>query len=184
MLGGRSLTDQQRELWEAWRQEPISLYRAEERLPGGRATLRDLLREEERPLEGVPVGEDVNQGDVLAGRILPVGPRRVLLSAPLVFPAEAEEELVGTLRDRYENHRQVHPDASWSQFLREDSHVFVHLALKRSGWRPSPKLHLPQESRPRAKVGASGLITLAEDEPGAPRARVEPVRPHPSRPLR
>ena len=168
LLGEQSLTETQRPLWERWRAIPINLYRVEDRAATVRVTLRDLLREAEPPVKDLMVSREIDVGDVLAARVLPTGTSHVLLAPPTVLPGDSEAEIVSLAHERYNNYRQAHPEASMDEFLRENSYMFNHYALRLSGWQPTPKLHLPGEKQPRVKVDSSGLITLAEDDQQRP----------------
>jgi hypothetical protein len=164
LLGGQSLSEGQQALWERWREIPISLYRVETRAATGRVTLRDLLREDEPQSEDLMAGDDIQVGDLLATRVLPAGSGHVLLAPPIVMSSDSQEEIISLTRDRYDNYRQAHPEASMDEFLRENSHIFNHHSLRLSGWQAAPKLHLPGEKQPKVKVDSSGLITLAEED--------------------
>lgn len=170
------LDERERALLQAWLAVPPgSAYRVEA-VEGedGTLHLQDLFAD--RWPEGVPTRVDVlapaaakvvEPGEILLGRPVPVGSTMRLSGSTVRLPGEVESALRQFIEEAEAAYKGEHPEASWSEFLRDRGYLFIHFAMR----------HAEEEGRPpvsfAAKEGAGE--TPRERRPPLPGRKVRRI---------
>jgi len=126
---GNRLSPEVRALAEAWVRSTMGCFRVTG-LPGGdRLQLYDCLRGQELEAVSAALAHNTMRGDLLIGRLYMFQGQYRLSVSTLILPAAFEDPLVQYVRRAYEVYRDLHPQASWERFLRENGHIFTAFLL-------------------------------------------------------
>jgi len=143
-----------KEILEAWAQSVSGLFRVLNRSQDN-LSLYDVLRQESLEVSDAPLARSTLSGDILTGRLFELRGTKRLSLMTLALPAAFEQDLAAYVNNAYDLYHAQHHQATWSEFLRENGHIFNAYLLSprvmslRSLIGPGTRYHDPSVSRDR-----------------------------------
>lgn len=125
-----SLSTLDHERIAAWRGSYISLYRMVGQVDQSILHIQDLLQNELLEVVDTGFGHLGLTGDLIIGRVLRSSTPPHLSWAAVLLPADMADSLASFVKGAYQQYRETHTSASWSEFLSASGYIFNHYLLK------------------------------------------------------
>jgi hypothetical protein len=108
----------------AWSASVTGLFRVLSVGAGGQLDLFDCLRRENLVVSNDMLARTAHESNLLIGRLFEMGGVKRLSLMTMILPKDYEPGLVDYVTNAYGIYHDTHPQATWSEFLRENGHIF------------------------------------------------------------
>ena len=180
-IGEDRFTEEVQDLAESWARSTIGLFRVLDMREDYGLELHDCLRGEEILVRDRTAARNGRSGDLLLGRLYELDGNNYLSPMTLILPGEYETVLVAYVSNAFELYRDVHPESTWDEFLRENGHI-LNAALLSPGagsFRhlvgPGTRFHDPATARDLLRDTTAELAREADREQAASERRQVPL---------
>jgi hypothetical protein len=144
-------------LLQAWGEVRLRPYLIEQRTKGQDLTVRDMLDEARYRVVDHAASRRLEDGEVIVGHLVPVAGDYYIVGAAAHLTEDTAEKLSEFAALHLEAYRREHPEASWTDLLRERSQVLNHFVMQLPSEAPVPGLMDEILLKTRTALALSGL---------------------------
>lgn len=146
------LSEHQQAVLDGWlAAAPSSAYELRS-YEGQMLTLRDITTGEDYEVFEAGGRGNVEIGEIITARILPVHDQLEFSSSPAYLPGDEIQDLPEKLKAAEDTYKAEHPDASHEDFMRDNSYLIVHHALAQAERVGRPPVARLDENREDGKT--------------------------------
>ncbi|MEW5988240.1 MAG: SEC-C domain-containing protein [Chloroflexota bacterium] len=155
------LSSHQQQILDKWREVlPAAAYELVD-YHGQELSLRDFVSGESYQVHEPAGRGQIERGDVILGRLLPVADRLEFSVSVAYLPKDEVADLGEKLAAARAADLETHPDAAYHDFMRRHNHLLVHHALAQAQQKGRPPVARLDPHRPDKALPASARMLKA-----------------------